>query len=633
MSLLLVMAMSGISQAATFNLRADITTVTINGTDITMWGFACESALAPAVCPNPGVVTVPGPELVVEPADTTLTINLTNNLPVPISIVIPGQKPVISSLTSPAWNDGTEGSRTNTSQRVRSFTQEAANGGTAIYTWNNLKPGTYLYQSGTNPAVQVQMGLYGAMKKNTAIGEAYTGKTYTSEVTLVLSEIDPILVTAIANGNYLNIPASVFPPVPGQQVTSTIDYAPKYFLINGETYRTATLPITAGDAGQKTLIRFLNAGLRTHVPVLLDSHMSIIAQDGNPNTYSKEQYSVILPAGKTIDAIFSPQTPGIYPVFDRRLDLSDASYPGGTYEIPEGGMITKLQVGGTIEAPVATDDIYSVNRDNTLIVPAPGVLGNDAGTGPLTASLVPGSGPLNGTLTLNANGSFEYVPTPSYSGTDTFQYTANNAGGASPAATVRIDVINNTPPVADDDGPYTVTEDATLTVVAPGILGNDTDVDPNSLTALLVTGPANGALTLNGDGSFTYSPNPNFNGSDSFMYKANDGSIDSNVATVTISVTAVNDAPVAVDDYAATPKNTPIIINILANDYDVDSTINPDTVAITTPPTRGGTVQIVTNGVLFTPKRNWRGTDVFKYTVQDDIELTSNIATVRVNVK
>jgi len=623
-SLLLATVMSGISLAATFDLTAGIVNKTLpDGSTVTMWGFGL----------NGSPITVPGPALVVNPADPTLTINLTNNLPVPISIVIPGLTPAMSPTfvdtgTVP-YTIVSTGYRTtgDVTSKVISFTIETPANGTGTYTWTNVKPGTYLYQSGTNPAVQVQMGLYGMLKKDAAAGFAYTGKAYDVEVPLLFSEIDPNLVSAIANGDYINIPASVPSPVPGQpQVTSTIDYAPAYFFINGKSYDPSTsVPIPAGNVGQKVLLRFLNAGLRTHVPVLLDSHMSIIAQDGNPNTYSKEQYSVILPAGKTIDAIFAPQTPGIYPVFDRRLDLSDASYPGGTYEIPEGGMITKLQVGGTIEAPVATDDIYSVNRDNTLIVPAPGVLTNDSGTGPLTVSLVPGTGPLNGTLMLSANGSFTYTPNPGYSGQNSFQYTANNSGGSSPA-TVTIMVINNTPPVANAQSVAT-NEDTAVSITLTA-----TDAENDSLTYSIVTSPGNGTLTGTPP-NITYIPSANFNGGDSFTFKANDGSADSNVAIVTITVSPVNDAPVAVDDYATTTKNTPIIINILANDYDVDSTINPATVAITTPPTRGGTVQIVTNGVLFTPKNNWTGTDVFRYTVKDNVGgLTSNTATVRVNV-
>jgi uncharacterized protein len=102
----------------------------------------------------------------------------------------------------------------------------------------------------------------------------------------------------------------------------------------------------------------------------------------------------------------------------------------------------------------------------------------------------------------------------------------------------------NVAPVANDDS-YDVDEDTTLTISAPGVLGNDTDANNDTLTASLVSGPSHGVLTLNTDGSFTYTPAANYNGPDSFTYKANDGALDSNVATVSITVTPVNDAPTA----------------------------------------------------------------------------------------
>ena len=122
--------------------------------------------------------------------------------------------------------------------------------------------------------------------------------------------------------------------------------------------------------------------------------------------------------------------------------------------------------------------------------------------------------------------------------------------------------------------PYTTAEDTALTVPAPGVLANDTDADGNALTAALVTGPAHGTLTLNANGSFTYTPAANYNGADSFTYRANDGTANSNTATVTLNVTAVNDAPVAVADSLHDTRghgaHRARATGVLANDTDAD---------------------------------------------------------------
>ncbi|MGB0087917.1 MAG: cadherin-like domain-containing protein, partial [Planifilum fulgidum] len=179
---------------------------------------------------------------------------------------------------------------------------------------------------------------------------------------------------------------------------------------------------------------------------------------------------------------------------------------------------------------------YTTAVDTPLTVPAPGVLTNDTDPNgdPLTAQLV--TGPANGTLTFNSDGSFVYTPNAGFTGTDTFTYQASNGVSRSLVATVTITVnATNQPPVANDDS-YTTDVDTPLTVPAPGVLANDTDPNGDPLTAQLVDGPANGTLVLNPDGSFTYTPDTGFSGTDSFTYQASDGSALSNVATVTIDV-------------------------------------------------------------------------------------------------
>ena len=196
--------------------------------------------------------------------------------------------------------------------------------------------------------------------------------------------------------------------------------------------------------------------------------------------------------------------------------------------------------------PTAVNDSYSTNEDTTLTVPAPGVLDNDtdADGNSLTAAQV--TGPAHGSLTLNANGSFTYVPAANFNGPDSFTYQASDGTAPSNVATVSITVnpVNDPPTAANDS--YSTAEDTALSVAAPGVLGNDSDPDGNALTASLVSGPSHGTLTLNANGSFSYTPAANYNGPDSFTYRASDGTATSNVATVSITVSSVNDAPIVV---------------------------------------------------------------------------------------
>ena len=124
------------------------------------------------------------------------------------------------------------------------------------------------------------------------------------------------------------------------------------------------------------------------------------------------------------------------------------------------------------------------------------------------------------------------------------------------------DVITfNNLPVASNDS-YSTNENTTLNVATSGVLGNDSDIDGDPLTAIKVTGPANGTVTLNSDGSLIYTPDANWNGIDSVTYKANDGLADSNLATVTVTVNPVNDLPVAVIDVADSTIPLPVTMKV-----------------------------------------------------------------------
>jgi hypothetical protein len=195
--------------------------------------------------------------------------------------------------------------------------------------------------------------------------------------------------------------------------------------------------------------------------------------------------------------------------------------------------LVSITVTAVNDAPVATTGLSVVTAEDTA---KPITLSaTDVDSASLNFTVM--AGPSHGTLTGVAP-NLTYTPTANYYGSDSFTFAVSDGSLDSNVATVTITVNSvNDPPVAANES-YSVLQDSVLTVAAPGLLANDTDVDSGSLTAVLVSAPTSGTLSLNANGSFTYTPNPGFSGPDSFTYKANDGSLDSNVATASVTVKA-----------------------------------------------------------------------------------------------
>lgn len=321
-----------------------------------------------------------------------------------------------------------------------------------------------------------------------------------------------------------------------------------------------------------------------------------------------------------------------------------ANYSGPdsfTYQASDGfansnvGTVS-LNVTGANDSPTAVADNYSTPPNVALTVNAAnGVLANDSdieGSG-LTAAVV--QNPPNGTLTLNADGSFTYTPNVGFIGVDSFTYQASDGSTNSGPTTVTITVAatSNASPVANNDS-YTFTEDTILTVLAAnGVLANDTDINGDTLAAVIISQPAHGTVTLSANGAFVYTPNANFSGSDSFTYQASDGSSTSNVATVNLTVTGVNDSPVIVSDSYSTTPDTPFVVSaangVLANDSDPDSNPLTASVVSTTP---NGTLVFNPNGSFtYTPNVGFNGVDVFTYQISDGT-VTSGATTVSITV-
>jgi len=280
-------------------------------------------------------------------------------------------------------------------------------------------------------------------------------------------------------------------------------------------------------------------------------------------------------------------------------------------------------------APQAMDDSYSTDKNTALTISASGVLANDADADGDVLSAVLATGVAHGTIVLNADGSFTYTPAYNFVGSDSFTYQATDGELTSTPADVTITVteVNHAPAASPDS--YAVNEDATLSIAAPGVLGNDHDIDGDSLTAILSTGVNNGVLILDVDGSFSYTPHQDYSGTDSFTYLAYDGQSTSGVVPVSITVTPMNDVPYAQDDYATTTEGDAVIIPVLANDRDVDGdalTVTSTGIAIhgTTSMLDGGTIR-------YEPYEGYSGQDSFTYIITDAVGSTAQ-ATVHVTI-
>lgn len=308
------------------------------------------------------------------------------------------------------------------------------------------------------------------------------------------------------------------------------------------------------------------------------------------------------------------------------------------------------QLGGTPppptigSAPVAANDSASTTENTAVTI---NLIANDIDA---DGTIVGGSltfvtQPAHGTAMNNGNGTVTYTPTANFNGSDSFSYTVkDNDGNLSNKASVDITVnaVNN-PPVANNES-YAMTSDTKLSVAAPGVLGNDTDIDSAALTAVLQSGTAHGSLTLNANGSFSYTPNVGWSGTDSFSYVANDGAANSNIATVTITVNAPtppptsNVAPLANDDTAVAKKNSrrtsyTVTFSLTANDSDKDGNLNPASVAIIANPVKGSLINNGDGSVTYQAFAGKSGRDTFEYTVSDTLGATSNIATVTITIK
>jgi len=295
-----------------------------------------------------------------------------------------------------------------------------------------------------------------------------------------------------------------------------------------------------------------------------------------------------------------------------------------------------LTINPVNDAPVATADTATTTEDTPVSIDvAANDTDVDSGDAVDSSTIVVVTQASNGTATVNA-GKVDYTPAANFNGSDSFSYTIQDQNGAvSNSANVVVNVtgVNDLPTAGNDSA--TTNED---TAVSIDVVANDSDVDGSvdSTTVQVMTNAAHGSTSVDAiSGAITYTPSANFNGSDSFTYVVKDDSGGtSNTATVSITVSSVNDAPLAVDDTATLQEDMPLSVNVLGNDSDVDGTLMPATVEVVTAPADGSTsINAATGAITYTPSSNYNGTDSFTYRVQDNAGLWSSPATVTLTVQ
>ncbi|MFH4734208.1 tandem-95 repeat protein [Vibrio diabolicus] len=332
-----------------------------------------------------------------------------------------------------------------------------------------------------------------------------------------------------------------------------------------------------------------------------------------------------------IDSASVPSDQGTVEIVDGKLVFTPAENFHGdaeiTYTVTDGSLTDQATVNVTVNAVNDTPVVESNIADQTLAEDFTPYTINlntafsdvDNVDGELSFSV---SGNSNIQVAI-VNGIATFTPTADWNGSEALTFTATDPSGESVSQTVNFTVAPVADIVADN---ATVAEDTPTTIK---VLGNDTFEGDDKVVSLDTNnGPANGTVSVNPDGSITYTPNDSYHGTDSFTYIVTSGGV-SESTTVNVDVTPVNDAPVAKDDTAITDEDTPVTIDVLPNDTDVDG--DKLSIESASVPKDQGTVEVVNGKLVFTPAENFNGDAEITYTVTDGQLTDEAKVTVTVN--
>ncbi|TXS92153.1 tandem-95 repeat protein [Parahaliea maris] len=437
-----------------------------------------------------------------------------------------------------------------------------------------------------------------------------------------------------------------YTPDPGYIGVDQFDYE----VSDGTDIAIATVNLIIKDNGVNVIPRAVDDAYNTpdNVPLTVASR-GVLANDVDAD--KRQPLRVVLEFPPTLGTVslapnggFTYTTSGQCSVADTQLTDSFTYLTSDGIDFSSPATVT-ITIHCTNQLPTSVNDVYSTPSDTELFVPASGILANDQDpeSNPLQVSSATST--TGGALALFSDGSFRYQPgppsAPGVNYQDSFTYRASDGLGESTnQATVTINVTAaNLPPLAGNDL-YTVVENTTLTIPAPGLLGNDIDPESHALTPLGFTPPANGLLHTLPGGGFEYIPNAGYVGLDSFTYRVSDGRDESNQATVSLVVLAsgINAPPVAVNDAFVVQFGQTLSVpapGLLANDSDPDLN-QPVGVALLSQPVAGTVALTSGGGFNYTPAPAANcATDQqvsFTYAATDGID-DSSPATVTITIR
>jgi hypothetical protein len=458
---------------------------------------------------------------------------------------------------------------------------------------------------------------------STAVTESTEDVAYTYEITT--EDIDGDLVTVSATGlpSWLTLTDNTLSGTPtegetGSLITITATDDGEGALTATQTFTIVVTPVNDALVAVADIATVSEDAATTSIDVLAND----TSEEEDTLTLTLVNTSGIGTVSINLDGVSVDYTPS--------ADFNGTEVI--TYTVSDGtdsatGTLT-VTVTPVNDAPVAIADTATVSEDSATT--SIDVIANDTDVDSgdiLSLASVSTSG--TGIVLINSDGvSVDYTPSADFNGTEVITYTISDGiDTATGTLTVTVTPVNDAPVAIADTA--TVSEDAATTSI--DVIANDTDEEEDTLTLTLVNTSGIGTVSINSDGvSVDYTPSADFNGTEVITYTVSDGT-DTATGTLTVTVTPVNDAPVAIADTATVSEDSATTsIDVIANDTDVDS---GDILSLTSVSTSGtGIVSINSDGVSvdYTPSADFNGTEVITYTISDGIDTATGTLTVTV---